>query len=401
MKKKIFALIALAVVGYFLYGRFFKHPEGMMAQGGAEGAAPVSVAEVLEKNVQVWREFSGRIVAVDRVEIRPRVAGTIDQIHFSEGQKVQKGDLLFTIDQRPYKAALDAAETREKVTSADLSRAKDLLAGKFISQKDFDQRRNDAETAKADLTKAKLDYEYSVVKSPIDGRVGRAEVTVGNLVDSGGGAPILTTIVSDNPVYADFDVDERTYVTYLSAVGRDAEKVKTIPVHLGLIGEQGEPHQGNVKSFDNELNPTSGTIRVRAVFDNSDGKLTPGLFARVRLGSPEEIKAVLITDRALITDQNKKFVLVVGEGNKTERREVKLDNIVGGLRIVNSGLKAGEKIVVSGTQRIMMPGQPVTPEIVPMDAKETPPPSAPAPASASEQAAPPAESATPEGEAKQ
>ncbi len=369
---KLIILGLMAAGAYYGYSRFMA-PHGGPGGMPEGGAAPVGVAEVIEREVQQWQEFSGRLAAVDSAEIRPQVSGLIEKIHFEEGEKVKKGQLLFTIDQRPYQAALESAEARATLANAELERAKTLIAEKAIPQRDYDQRKNAAEVAKADLTRAKLDYDYTLIKAPVDGRVSRAEITVGNLVNAGGGAPVLTTVVSDKPIYADFDIDEHTFLQYSQAVGTDKDKLKSIPVYLGLSGEDGMLHEGRVQSFDNQLNVNTGTIRIRAIFDNEDSALIPGLFARIRLGSAEAVKAILITDRAVGTDQTQKFVLVVGEGNKTEHRTVKLGGMADGLRIVTEGLKPGEKIVVSGMQRIMMPGQPVTPEMMPMDAKEAAP----------------------------
>ncbi len=361
--RRLFLLLIVAIVGWFAWKHF-------MPQGGwgapPGGAPPVSVAEVIERDVQLWHEFSGRLVAVDQVEVRPRVSGVIDKVHFKDGAMVKKGDLLFTIDPRPFEAALQAAQARNVLAEAELQRAQTLVKEKAMPQRDVDQRKNAAAVAKADLTTARLNLDYTQVKSPIAGRVSRAEITEGNLVESGGGAPILTTVVSLMPIYADFEVDEATFMHYArdGATGREAA---AIPVRMGLSGEEDAPHEGHVQSFDNRLDSASGTLRVRAVFDNKEGTLVPGLFARIRLGGAQPVHALLITDRAVGTDQNKKFVIVVHDDGKTERREIALGDVADGLRIVESGLKPGEKIVVSGTQRIMMPGQPVTPEVVPMD----------------------------------
>lgn len=366
-KTKIIILAAVAGVAYIAYGKFMPQGPGGW---GMDGAAPVSVAEVLERNVQQWHEFSGRLVAVDQVDIRPRVSGTIDAIHFKNGAQVNAGDMLFTIDPKPYEAALAAASARASLAEAELRRAQKLLAEKAIPQREYDQRKNDAAIARADLTTATLNLQYTKITSPISGKVGRAEITQGNLVESGGGAPVLTTVVSNSPIYADFEVDEATYLEYIRATGAAMDSSK-MPVAMALAGDTDFPHQGSIESFDNKLNNMSGTIRVRASFPNNEGKLVPGLFARIRLGDAGDSKALLITDRAIGTDQNKKFVLVVGAENKVEYREVKLGNLADGLRIVSDGLKPGEKIVVNGLQRAR-PGMPVVPEMVPMDAKETP-----------------------------
>lgn len=380
MRRLLTVLVMVAV----LYGGFkiytnFTMPHG--AQGGPGGgmpAMPVSVAEVIFRKVDMWNEFSGRLVAVDSAEIRPRVSGTIEKVHFKEGQWVEKGQSLFTIDPRGYDAALQSAQAQATLADSELARAKSLLADKAIPQREYDQRKNNAEVAHAALTRAQLDMEYTQVKSPIAGRVGRAEITEGNLVDGGGNAPILTTVVANKPIYADFDIDEQNFLKYLQSAGSDPEKLKSVPVKLLLSGEQGEPREGHVQSFDNKLDAGSGTLRVRAIFDNKDGSLIPGLFARIMLGSAQTDPVLLVTDRAINTDQSIKFVWVVGEDNKTSYRPVKLGQVVDGLRVITEGLKPGEKIAVNGTQRIMMPGQEVIPQVVAMDA----PPADPAAAQA-------------------
>lgn len=363
--KKLLFLAAIVVAAWFAYQRFM--PQG--GWGGAPpGAPPVSVAEVIEKNVRQWHEFSGRLVAVDQAQVRPRISGAIESIHFKDGDLVKKGELLFIIDPRPYEAAEQAASARASQAEAALTRANALMNERALSQRDYDQRKSDAEVARADLTRAKLDLEYTHIRSPITGRAGRAEITAGNLVESGSGAPVLTTVVSITPIYADFDIDEATYAQYVQAgVIGNRESDTPMPVMMGLSGESGAPHEGHVVSFDNKLDTASGTLRVRAVFDNTDGALVPGLFARIMLGSPAETPTLLITDRAVGTDQNKKFVTVVKPDNATEKREIKIDGLVDGLRVVSEGLQAGEKIIVNGTQRVMMPGQKVTPELVPME----------------------------------
>jgi|CXWL01.1.fsa_nt_gi multidrug efflux system membrane fusion protein len=372
--KSIVVVIAVIVIGYYAYGRFFGHGGGYGQMGGAP---PVSVAEVIERDVRQWNEFSGKLVAVDQVEIRPRVSGTIESIHFDDGAMVGKGDLLFVIDPRPYEAAFQSANALWILADADLRRAKSLLESKSIPQRDYDQRRNAAEVAKANFIKAKLDLEYTTIKSPITGRASRAEITAGNLVEAGmGQSPLLTTIVSSTPIYADFEIDEATFLSYAGAGVTNNQSAATIPVTLSL---DGLPRAGHVSSFDNRVNNASGTVRVRAIFDNADGALVSGLFVRVKIGSPVSKKSLLITDRAIGTDQNKKFVLVVGAENKTEHRDVKLGGVADGLRVVEEGLKAGEKIIVSGLQRVMMPNQQVTPEIVPMDGAGAAPSPATAP----------------------
>ena len=383
--KTIIVILILAGLGYLAYQRFAPHDEVSpdMAAGGPPPAMPVSVAKVVARDVQVWNDFSGRLTAVDHAEIRPRVSGVIEAMHFTEGAVVNKGDLLFTIDQKPYIAEVDraqgalaSAQAQAKLAHKDDVRAEGLLKEKAIAKRDYDQRRSDVtvadanvKSAQAALETAQLNLDYTQIKAPISGRVSRAEITVGNLVETGSSAPVLTTIVSSNPIYADFEIDEVTFLHYVGATAGDVTK---LPAELGLATETGTPHTGHIASFDNRLNAASGTIRVRAVFDNPDGLLVPGMFARMLLGTAAPAPALLITDRAVGTDQNKKFVLVVGDDNKVAYREVRLGPLADGLRIVEEGLKADEKIVVSGLQRAR-PGAEVVPEVVAMDAPPAPP----------------------------
>ena len=365
MFKKLVSFILLIGGGYFIYSHYFSAHPGQA--GFAMPASPVSVAEVISRKSEVWSEFSGRLVAVDSAEIRPRISGTIDKIHFKEGQWVEKDDLLFTIDQKPYIAALQAAQAKSSFAEAEFVRAKSLITDKAIPKREYDQRRNEVESARAELTKAKLDYDYTLIKSPISGRVGRAELTVGNLINSGGNAPILTTIVSNKPIYADFDIDEMSYLNYLKSAGNDQNKLKDIAVNLALADENGKPYSGHVQSFDNHINVSSGTLRVRAIFDNQSGGLIPGLFANIKIGSIAKNDVILINEHAINTDQSVKFVWVVGADNKVAYRPIKLGGTVEGLRSVSEGLALGDKIVINGTQRVMMPGQEVAPKIVDME----------------------------------
>ncbi|MFJ2988914.1 efflux RND transporter periplasmic adaptor subunit [Collimonas sp. NPDC087041] len=355
----------------------------------AEGAPPpasVSVAAALEKSVTEWDDFSGRVEAIDRVEIRPRVSGTIDAVHFQEGQLVKKGDLLFTIDPRPYQADLARAVAAQAGAQAGLSLAKTELARTSrlieehaVAQRELDQRNNalleaDANLKSADaaVQTARLNLQYTAITAPVSGRVSRAEITVGNLVGAGVSSPALTTVVSVSPVYVNFEVDEQTYIRYAAngAVGNSG--VSHLPVSIGLASEDGYPHQGQIKSFDNRLDTASGTMRVRAVFDNANGTLTPGMYARVRTGGAAAETAVLIDDKAVGTDQDKKYVMVLGADNKVTYRAIKLGPIVDGLRVVRSGLKKDERIVVNGLQRIR-PNDTVTPVTVAMNGAELAP----------------------------
>jgi membrane fusion protein, multidrug efflux system len=349
----------------------------------APAAMPVSVAKVEQRDAMIWNEFSGRLEAVERVEIRSRVAGAVQAVHFREGSLVKAGDLLVTIDPAPYAAEVDrlkaqvaAAEARVGLTKTDLERARQLANSPALSQRDLDQRLNasrEAEanlgSAKAALQSAQLNLDYTRVRAPVAGRVGRLEITIGNLIAAGPNAPVLTSLVSVNPIYASFNADEPIVTLALKALGREAVaqmKVDRIPVRIET-GADAELN-GQLQLIDNQVDASSGTVRMRAVFDNDDGHLMPGQFVRLRMGEATAKPALLVSERAIGTDQNKKFVLVVGEGNKADYREIKLGAVSDGMRVVTSGLNAGERIVVNGLQRVR-PGAVVAPQMVSMDGK--------------------------------
>ncbi|NYT44800.1 efflux RND transporter periplasmic adaptor subunit [Alcaligenaceae bacterium] len=333
--------------------------------------AAVEVATVAARDMVDWREYAGRLEAVDRVAVRPLVSGTLVGVHFADGALVEAGDLLFTIDPRPYEAAVDqakaaltAAKARVSYTASDVARAQRLLANNATAKRDVDEKRNAARVAAADLQaaqarleSAQLDLEHTRITAPISGRMSRAEVTEGNVVAAGPAAAPLATLVSVARMYASFELDEPTFLASVSQARMGQARV---PVLLGLTGEAGYPRSGELASVDNVLDPASGTIRVRAVFDNPDGSLVPGLFARIKLGSSAARPAILIDEKAIGTDQNKRFVVVVDEHNKTAYREVHLGATQEGQRVVEAGLRAGERIVVNGLQRIR-PGDPVRP----------------------------------------
>ncbi|MBF6616017.1 efflux RND transporter periplasmic adaptor subunit [Pollutimonas thiosulfatoxidans] len=333
--------------------------------------AAVEVATVAARDMVDWREYAGRLEAVDRVALRPLVSGTLVGVHFADGALVEAGDLLFTIDPRPYEAAVDqakaaltAAQALVAYTASDVARAKRLLANNATAKRDVDEKRNAARVAAADLQaaqarleSAQLDLEHTRITAPISGRMSRAEVTEGNVVAAGPAAAPLATLVSVARMYASFELDEPTFLASVSQARMGQARV---PVLLGLTGEAGYPRSGELASVDNVLDPASGTIRVRAVFDNPDGSLVPGLFARIKLGSSAARPAILIDEKAIGTDQNKRFVVVVDEHNKTAYREVHLGATQEGQRVVEAGLRAGERIVVNGLQRIR-PGDPVRP----------------------------------------
>lgn len=362
-------IVIMLIIGVFYGG--YTYVTGHHGAGGMPqmGAAAVSVAKVEVRDISEWDEFSGRMEAVDHVDIRPRVGGTVDKIHFTEGQMVKKGDLLFTIDPKPYQAALDSAKAAAVYAKAEFARAKKLLPANAISRHDYDDKKNSAVAAGAALVQADLNLGYTQIHAPVSGRVNRAEVTVGNLVNGGGDAPVLTTIVSLDPIYASFDIDEANYVRYMHANDDDVKKISSIPVRLALSGDSEFKYEGTMKTFDNELNTQSGTVRARALFKNKGGSLIPGLYARVQVNGTGHHDTILISERAITTDQNNKIVFAVGEGNKIEARMVKLGPVVDGLRVVTDGLKPDDTIVVAGLQRVH-PGMEVKPENVPMETTE-------------------------------
>jgi multidrug efflux system membrane fusion protein len=349
-------------------------------------APPATVAAVLEREITEWDEFTGRMQAVNAVEIRPRVSGYIRRIAFNEGNSVRKGQLLVEIDPRPYQADLARAEAeleRARTTAAlagrEVERAQRLVAVQAISREEFDTRTSahasgDAgvRAAEAAVATARLNLEWTEVRSPISGRVSRAEVTAGNLVQAGPpDATLLTTVVSLDPIYVYFESDEQTYLKYTALArngSRPSSRDNRSPVELGLANEEGFPHKGYIDFVDNQLNPDAGTIRLRAVFANRNHEFTPGLFARIRLVGSGKYPATLVLDRAIGTDQDKKFVLVLKPDSTVDYRPVQLGRLMDeGLRVITSGLKPGERIVINGMQRAQ-PGTKVTPKLAEMAA---------------------------------
>ena len=362
----------------------------LLAACGGEGGGPpadmqmppteVNVATVISKEVTEWDEFNGRFVAVESVQIRPRVSGYITRIAFKEGAEVKKGDLLIEIDDREYRAALvraqaevNRAQTRVTKAERDIERGKRLVAAKAMSVEEWDSKQSELDQARADVAamqaaadQARLNVDFSKVTAPIDGRVGAAEITVGNLVDP---TSVLTNMVSLDPIYVVFEGDERTFLRYQELIrdgARPSARGGGNPVRVGLTNEVGFPHQGTLDFVNNQLNPGTGTIAVRAVLDNAERRFTPGLFARVQLVGSAVHPALLIHDQAVQTDQDRKYVYVVGEGDTAQRKDVLLGSAVDGLRIVESGLVAGDKVVVNGMKKIFFPGAPLKPVEVPM-----------------------------------
>jgi multidrug efflux system membrane fusion protein len=357
------------------------------AQGGPPHAPPVSVAPAVQRSVSDSEEFSGRLEAIDFVELRPRVAGTIDKVHFVDGALVRKGDLLFTIDPRPFEAELARAQSqlastkaKSELAQSELARARTLLAQQAASKEEVDQLNSTSRTSQADiqgaeaaLRVASLNLGYTQVRAPIAGRVSRALITAGNLVNE---QSVLTSIAGVGRVYAYFDGSEQTYLQ-LRALKADAKAPRVV---MGLANETNYPHVGQLDFVDNRLNPQTGAIRLRASFDNAKGQFTPGLAARLRMESPTAYDAVMVPDRAIGTDQSKKFVFVVAADGKPQFREVKPGALFDGMRVVQGNLKAGENVVVDGLQRIQ-PGMTVAPQVLKVDALGMPifpPPPGPA-----------------------
>ena len=354
-------------------------------QNAAPQAMPVPVAVIDERDVTTWDEVSGRLEAVERVEVRSRVSGAIQAIHFREGALVKQGDPLVTIDPAPFAAEVDRAEAqvvaaraRVQFTKNEEERGRQLTETRNMSQRDLDQRTNayrEAEAnlgaAQAALQSAKLNLGYTDVRAPVAGRVGKREITVGNLVAAGPDAPALTTLVSVSPIYASFNADEDVVMRALKSVRADATaptQVDRIPVQMFTTMTNGTAIDGRLQLIDNQVDARSGTVRVRAVFENADGSLMPGQFARLRMSQAKTEPALLVNERAIGTDQNKRFVMVVDAESKAVYREVTLGAAVEGLRVVTSGLQPGERIVVNGLQRIR-PGALVAPQMVGMDGK--------------------------------
>jgi len=337
----------------------------------APPAAPVTTAVVATQELNDWADFTGRLEAVENVAVRPRVGGYVESVQFTEGARVAQGDLLFQIDPRPFKAEVERLSAERDRAAAELTlarsyadRAERLLAQNATSREEYEQLAANASVAEAKLAAARaaleaarLNLSFTRVTAPIAGRVSRAVVTAGNLVD---GSTLLTTVVSDSPVYAYFDVDEQTYLEHLHGdAGRDV-------VYVGLINEQGYPHRARLDFVDNQIDPSHGTIRARAVLDNADGQFTPGLFARMKLISAKRFRAALIDDRAIGTDLGRKFVFVVDAQNVVSYRAIETGRSLEGLRVVRSGLEAGDVVIVNGLQRVR-PGATVNPTQVAMD----------------------------------
>ncbi len=351
-----------------------------------EAAAPpampptaVTVAPPMTKEVQEWDEFTGRIDALETVEIRPRVSGNLEAVHFKSGQQVKKGDLLFTLDARPFQAVLDRAEaevqratTKLELAKLEAGRAEQLIGSRAISSEEADTKRLTFRDAGAALNSAKalekaaaLDVEFCTLRSPIDGRVSRAMVTPGNYISGVAGfTTLLTTVVTADPVYVYADVDESTFLKYqrLSLTGKGTHLTDhETAAEMRLEGEEGYPHKGRIESFDNRIQGTTGSILVRAIFDNKDGSMRPGAFVRMRLPAGPPYQALLVDEKAIGTAQGHKFVLTVNAGKMTEYRPVETGPLVEGSRVIRSGVTGTDSVIVNGLAKVR-PGMPVAPE---------------------------------------
>lgn len=353
------------------------------AAAGAQQMPPapeVGVARVLTRSVREWDDFNGRVAAVETVELRPRVSGYVERVAYEEGQIVVKGDLLFVIDQRRYRADLakaqaDLAKARSEARLAQSQdgRAQALLKTHAISRDDADTRGAASaqataavQAAEAAVANAELDLRFTEVRAPISGRTGRAMITVGNLAQAD--STVLTSLVSIDPVYVNFEGDEQSLLRY-QALARKGERAELHnPVRIALAGEDGYPHVGKVDFIDNQVDATTGTFHARAVLANPDRVFTPGLFARVQLEGSPAFDAMLVDDKAVLTDQDRKYVYVVGADGKAQRKDVVTGRIVDGLRVISNGLERDDKVVVQGVQKIFMPGMPVQAKDVAMDA---------------------------------
>lgn len=343
----------------------------------------VDAAQVVLKSVRQWDEFTGRIAATGMVDIRPRVSGYIDRVAFKEGDEVKAGDLLFVIDPRPYRATyqsavaqLERARASARLADVQNQRAQSLVKSGAVSLDMSDTRTAavgqtgaDVHAAEAAVATAKLNLDFTEVRSPITGRAGRALLTLGNLVQAD--QTVLTSVVSQDPVYVYFQPDERAFLRYRELARKGERAISANEVRVGLANETGFPHSGTVNFVNNQVDPATGTINARAIVPNPDGVFTPGLYARVQLEGRAEFKALLVDDKAILTDQDRKYVYVVGADNKATRKDVVLGSLHDGLRIVQSGLSADDKVIVAGLQKIFAPNMPVKPNVIAMGGSST------------------------------
>ncbi len=370
LKKSLLSLTIISgIVAIFLFVTTDQKKSMATEPAKASQATIVNVEIVKSEPIQIWSEFSARLEAIGFAEIRPQVSGIITDIRFTDGQMVKKGSIIYVVDPRPFKAILDqtranlaAAKNNASLAAKEYNRAKELIATKAISQRLLDERQNTARTAKdavksasALVEQAKVNVDYAYIKAPISGKISRAEIKVGNLVQPGPNAPLLTSIVATEGIYADFDVDEKTYVAI------SGDKPDDIPVQL-FVGNGNKKYEGTIDSFDNRIDPTTGTIRARALFKNTGASLLPGMFATIKMGQSQPAAVITVPEIALGTDQDRKFVYVVGEDNVVAYRSVNIGEITKGRRVIKSGLNTDEKVIIEGLIKIR-PGMPVSPQI--------------------------------------
>lgn len=377
VRHPLLVLPAIAVLGVWLAGC---EPSSGETGPAAQGPAPVTVSTPIVKSIVEWDEYTGRFEAVETVEIRARVSGYLDSIHFEDGQIVDKGDLLFVIDPRPFEAALDGAQAeleqakaRQELAALELKRGQRLVGTGAISREVFDERRQskretDAAVAAAEaaLRSAELDLSFTQILAPVAGRVSDDFVSVGNLVNGGSAnSTVLTTIVTLDPIHFVFDASEAQHLKYVrlgQSGQRPSSREAANPVYVKLVDETEFGHEGKMNFVDNRLDPNTGTIRGRAIFDNPDLLLAPGMFGRLRLMGSGEYEAVMLPDTAVLTDQSRRFVWLVNDENMVEYRPVQLGPVVDGLRVIRDGLGGNDRVIIGGIQRVR-PGAIVAPEV--------------------------------------
>jgi len=366
--------ITLLSVAYFSFATVSTKTMAEETQApAAQPAMPVQTVITEQNSSRLWKAFSGHLVAVDYVEIRPQASGLITKVNFIDGQFVNKGDVLYIIDPKPLqaivaqkKANLHTAQNNFSLAEKELKRSTNLLAKKMISEQIYDESANKKliassaiKQAEAELLEATINLTYTSIEAPISGQINRTQLTEGNLVSAGANAPLLTSIVSQGNIYADFEIDEDTYVQYLQSSLLNGASLEETPVELRLQSSE-QVYQGKIHAIDNRIDRSTGTIGIRAIFDNSNKTLIPGMFARIKLGSAAEHEQILITERAIGTDQNRKFVYVVNDEKLATYREVTLGESIKGHKVVTSGLNAGDEVIISGLMMIR-PNSPVSP----------------------------------------
>jgi RND family efflux transporter MFP subunit len=386
-------LVSTLIIGAIFFGGgywYFQHYEGAAMQAAAAAPAappPVTIAKPLVKEIVEWDEFTGQFEAVDEVEIRARVSGYLESIHFTDGQMVKEGDLLFVIDPRPFEitltsaqAALNSAKARVDLAKQQLARADKLKKSDFVSQSTFDERQQemlsasaDAEVAQAAIASAKLNLSFTRVTAPMSGRIGNHQVSVGNLITGGdgGGAMPLASIVSLDPIHFSFDVSEADFLAYQRAAASGkltSARDEKLKVFGHLTDEKEWSLEGRMDFVNNQVDRTTGTIRARAVFPNPKLLITPGQFGRVRIPGSDPYDAVLIPDSAILSDQSQKIVMVVKDDGVVEPRVVRPGPLIEGLRVIREGLTGDDQIIIDGLLRAR-PGAKVAPSPGKIEAK--------------------------------